>query len=494
MSDIYFKEIFEYPITEFKKHLENGSNEKIIFSGKYGIGKTRFLQDYFELEINKEKYDVYKLFPVNYSISQNEDILQYIKYDILIELLQKKASIEEFDLDFAQTLPVYLKENLFKVISGAMFMIPKIGKDLADFYEKFEKLKSKFIEFHNEKNNSDADIVINYLEKLEAQEGSIYENNVITKIITKTIAKDKQKESILIVDDIDRLDPEHVFRILNVFAAHFDSPNYAIHKNKFSFDKIIIVCDFHNIRNLFHHRYGSEIDFMGYIDKFYSSDIYHFDNKKAIFKILGKLFDSILYLVNDEDNKSEISQLYFNNGFIKATSIQLMERNIISLRNLLKLSNKIISYHYEKIVFKQYVEIDAHLAPITMHLKLIKDILGDYSNMRNAFEQCLQNGEEIENYTDIFGALMYVLTSHIHSFSDRGTNGDLDFTYLNKRMLIEVKKMFVLGRFQYANIYEYKESANGSPERGFKLDISVIMFWQAMLDTIKKLNQLGFLN
>jgi hypothetical protein len=493
MSEIYFKEIFEYPIEEFRNHLENNSNEKIIFSGKYGIGKTRFLQDYFELESNQEKYDVYKLFPVNYSISQNEDILQYIKYDILGELLLKKSSIEEFDLDFAQTLPVYIKENLFKVISGAMFMIPKIGKDLADFYEKFEKLKAEFIGFHNKKKTSDADIVVEYLEKLEEREGSIYENNVITKIITNTITKAKPKESILIVDDIDRLDPEHVFRILNVFAAHFDSPTYSTQKNKFNFDKIIIVCDFNNIKNLFLHRYGTEIDFMGYIDKFYSSEIYSFDNKKAIFTILDRIFDRIKYLQKD-DSADFISSLYFNNGLIKNLSVLLLERNFISLRSLLNLSKKTIPYHFEKIIIKQNNETVAHLIPIVIQLKLLKDILGDYGNMYKACETCLRNDDEIEDYANYFGLFMYILSSDLHNFSRRSNPADIEYTYLNKKMLIAPTFFFDYSRLKFVSIYEYKESANGSHDRGILLDISVNMFWQAMLDTIKKLNRLGFLN
>ena len=39
-------------------------------------------------------------------------------------------------------------------------------------------------------------------------------------------------------------------------------------KNKFGFDKIIVVCDYNNIQSLFHCRYGHDADFSGYIDKF----------------------------------------------------------------------------------------------------------------------------------------------------------------------------------------------------------------------------------
>jgi hypothetical protein len=137
---------------------------------------------------------------------------------------------------------------------------------------------------------------------LELKEGTIYENDIVTKSISTSIEKlkreninteevdenAKEKEVILIIDDLDRLDPEHVFRLFNVFASHFDNYEKDGKKNKFGFDKVLFVCDIKNIRNIFHHKYGSDVDFNGYIDKFYSSEIYHFDNRKAIVSILKK--------------------------------------------------------------------------------------------------------------------------------------------------------------------------------------------------------------
>ena len=55
-------------------------NNQMIFSGIFGIGKTYFLKEYFEQ--NSEDYELFLLSPVNYSISNNDDIIDYIKYDI----------------------------------------------------------------------------------------------------------------------------------------------------------------------------------------------------------------------------------------------------------------------------------------------------------------------------------------------------------------------------------------------------------------------------
>lgn len=64
----------------------------------------------------------------------------------------------------------------------------------------------------------------------------------------------------LVVEDLDRIDPAHLFRILNVFSAHIDycykygnKAEDSIAGNKFGLDNIVLVCDFSNIRKLFRH-------------------------------------------------------------------------------------------------------------------------------------------------------------------------------------------------------------------------------------------------
>jgi hypothetical protein len=489
MEPVFFKEVFEYPVKEFKEHLENPLNERIIFSGKYGIGKTTFIKNYFEIDSNLEKYDTFRLFPVNYTVSSNEDILKYIKHDILIELLRKKRTLEEFDLRFIDTLPLYIKNNLFKVIAGTIAMVPKVGKDISDALEKIEKLRKKFIEFHNKLNETEGDIVVDYLEKLELQDGTIYESDIVTKIISNTIKKSKPKESILIVDDIDRLDPEHVFRILNVFAAHFDRPGSA-EKNKFNFDKVIVVCDFQNIRNLFHHRYGVNVDFMGYIDKFFSSDIYFFDNKKAIVKILGNIFDSTSYMLRSNESPDSIKQLYFQNGFIFNITSIFLERNLINLRSILRLYEKYITYHYDEINIGDRINTSSYRLLIATQLKLLRYIFGDYNSMLKAFENAADREFTINRFELYFGLLVHFLSYDIR-LSDRK---DVDFTYRGVRLIIEARRDFMIDSVNAANIYEYKESANGNADRGLTFVPSIDLFWSALIDVTKKLNRIGFLD
>lgn len=499
MNKIYFKEIFEYPITEFKYHLENDLNDRIFFSGKYGIGKTSFLEDFFKSSnqqeiLGSEKYDVFRVFPVNYSISSNEDIIKYLKYDIVIELLKKKTQIEEIDLGFIDTLPVYLKNNLHKVAAAMVLMIPKLGKDVVEIFEKIDKLKEEFLKFHEESSESAGDKMIAYLEQIEMKEGGIYENDVVTKLISNTISKTKPKESILIVDDIDRLDPEHVFRILNVFASHFDSNNFSGQKNKFNFDKIIIVCDFNNIRNVYHHKYGSNVDFMGYIDKFYSSDIYYFDNRKAIKGVILEIFQTIKFKLNTSDSSEEptLKKFYFSNGFLGELLQLFLDRSYIGLRNIIKMNQKVLRYHFEEISFDdRNRSIYAYRVPLTMQLKLLRDFLGDSENMIKVFRKCLVRNEQLKNHDYYFEHLLYIFSNKNHSFHREET---YVFLYKGQQFFVDAKTNSGNSQIRNVNVFQYAgDDQNGKPLKGETYDPSTELFWQLAIDVTEQLVTLGYL-
>ena len=68
----------------FADFLKQKDNENIIFSGAFGIGKSYFLNNFFNQ--HKDKYTGIYLTPINYSVANNEDIFEYIKVDILMQL------------------------------------------------------------------------------------------------------------------------------------------------------------------------------------------------------------------------------------------------------------------------------------------------------------------------------------------------------------------------------------------------------------------------
>ena len=115
------------PIDKFESHLTNERNTKILFSSPFGQGKTTFLNLYFDER--KDDYEVYNVFPINYSVANNTDIFKYIKTDILFQLLQSlNVEFEKQESDHQVELSDFLKKNLQKVLAPFLMAIPLIGK------------------------------------------------------------------------------------------------------------------------------------------------------------------------------------------------------------------------------------------------------------------------------------------------------------------------------------------------------------------------------
>lgn len=357
-------------IERFSNHLNLLDNNQIIFSGIFGIGKTYFLKEFFETK--NEKYDSFLLSPVNYSISQNDDIIEYIKYDIVFQLLSRDIDFEKTDFSKLLTSQFYLKENFLDTIALLAKNGGKIGKALGDIYENLKGLSNNIKEHNSEVQIDEQSELIDFLREITLKNNSIYEENRITELISGLIEKLKEnsKEIILIIDDLDRLDPEHIFRILNVFACHFDLPNFT--KNKFGFHKVILVCDIDNIRNLFHSKYGLNVDFSGYIDKFYSREIFFYNNKEIVNQSINKILTSINFKGNYEHiiNFKDSNKMSTDN--FKEVLVDLVNYDLLNLRTLLKLADKeydfiffrfkidensrnVSSWHYKKILIFDFL-------------------------------------------------------------------------------------------------------------------------------------------
>ena len=87
----------------------------------------------------------------------------------------------------------------------------------------------------------------------------------------------KAKKPVLIIEDLDRLDPKHLFRILNVVSAHIhDSKQPDIVGNKFGFNNIVLVMDYDVTKHIFHHFYGEQACYEGYMSKFLSREPFRY--------------------------------------------------------------------------------------------------------------------------------------------------------------------------------------------------------------------------
>ena len=272
-------------LKDFLDHLNLEGNSDIILSAPFGTGKTYFLREDFT-PATQEHYNTIHLYPVNYSVANNEDIFELIKYDILFELvLNYKDSIQNIDsltLDKGLAIQLYIQSN-FKILDFAQQVFKatsKLGKSISDILDLLKLEKGKFDEFYNTLKDNEYDTIKAYLESFEHGQG-VKEFDAISALISEVLVRLKSdtKQNVLVIDDLDRIDPEHIFRIFNVLSAHRD---YHTSQNKFGFDKVILVCDIENIRRIYEHRYGKHVDFQGYVNKFYSKSIYQFNNSRFI--------------------------------------------------------------------------------------------------------------------------------------------------------------------------------------------------------------------
>jgi len=379
----------------FNHHIKLEENNRIIFSGAYGTGKTFFLKKYFE---NNEEFNTVVISPINYVVNKNEDIFELIKADIIFKLFEKELIVfdEDFEFDNFSAFTWYLFKNPFEIVKTLLPYIDKvdsIGEELGDQIKvgqkiietvtsNYKKFKNKFENEINESNNT----LDQFFKKLEKQKGSPYERDLVTQFINDVLLNlSKTKASVLVIDDLDRLDPDHIFRILNILSVH---NNCLGAENKFGFEKIILVCDIDNIENIFNYRYGPDVDFNGYIDKFYSTRIYPFSNKEAV-----KLF------CREHIRQNRLPK-HCENLFLLLI-LDLLEKEKITLRNLLKyrfdLERNTLSISENITIDKSkycrnccFINTDKFLIdstdfPFVHILGVLINIFGDFKKLKNCF-------------------------------------------------------------------------------------------------------------
>ena len=265
-------------LKNFAQYLEK--TDRIILSAKFGDGKTYLPNELRKDEAMQDKYEFFTIYPVNYSVAKNEDVFEYIKRDIIVQLHERKL-LENIDLN-ALFGSVFTLDDLTSVVPFLLSLIP-LGELCNEGYSKFLEIKKKY----DEKKH----IVDKYLSQFANTAGCIHEEDGYTKLIKKAIkwiSQDhslngevkKAKKPVLIIEDLDRLDPKHLFRILNVVSAHIDdSKQPDIVGNKLGFNNIVLVMDYDVTKHIFHHFYGAQACYEGYMSKFLSREPFRYSIK-----------------------------------------------------------------------------------------------------------------------------------------------------------------------------------------------------------------------
>ena len=387
------QELLAQPSEDFAKHLKLSDNHRIIISGMYGIGKTTFLKHFFSKENDKgSKYNTVHLFPVNYQVSDSKDIFEYVKYDIIAHLLSvKEIAFEKNDIPAFQTIPYLLLQRPSDMLAPLLHFFGGAGKA----YDNYKKLIDEVCNQHEQVQKDERKSLENFINEAKNRAGSIYENDFYTELINELLRKWKdstsEQESVLIIDDLDRIDPQHAFRLFNIFSAHFDHRDEQ--QNKFGFDKVIFVCDIENIRNIFASNYGADVDFGGYIDKFFSKEVHRFDNLESLEKVVKKWIAELqLSNYSKSTPYGNIADSYLNmiQGHLSSIIVSMLRGKAINLRSLIKLSGIFPEYKSREIkVNGNQVMNDQFL--ITRLLDIIVFLTGGSAELSLAFEKCKNN-------------------------------------------------------------------------------------------------------
>lgn len=315
----------------FEDHLL--SHDRVVLSAKFGDGKTFFLKKFKEkcMMDAESPFEFITLYPVNYQVLGNKDIFELIKHDVLLQILQAGIIDVKYEITDRMAFEFYVQSHFCTVGESFFEMLKSCGADdmvtkgfLAAFKSVnwLKSLKDKVGEFKKEIDQTA--FLDNYLSTFD--ENSVYENDIITKIIRDNIKAYQEKNGkrvVLVIEDMDRLDPAHLFRIMNVFSAHMDYGYRSMQPidsslvgNKFGVSNVVFVMHEKNTEALFHHFYGECADYDGYMSKFYNKDIFRFS-------LAEEKENYALALISEETGLGEerINE-YFDKGFFAAKTMR----------------------------------------------------------------------------------------------------------------------------------------------------------------------------
>ncbi|MDM1065523.1 hypothetical protein HXZ88_07800 [Myroides odoratimimus] len=401
-------------ITEFKEHLDLELNQRILFTAPFGAGKSTFIDDF--KTVHKDEYRFIRLYPVNYAISANEDIFELIKFDILFELMahhNEKIALVKEDFDFWLRMSMFMqnKADLMPLFLHIISLHETIGKPVAKFIEVVKPLVTNFKKYSEEINIDESGDVFGFLETFESKKGNPYEMDATSQFIfnlvdrlkgdvlsnedkiTSDEDKKRTNKTVLVIDDLDRLDPDHIFRLFNIFSAHTHS---ITGENKFGFDKVVFVCDIENIRKIYAHKYGEGVDFSGYMDKFYSVKPFIYDNFKYLTQKITAIIDQSTFRSSSEKNiVKEDSVVYLLSAVLKILS----KNKAINLRSLFK-SRTFLLRIKKHITIRDNITLSKNSISLIVVFEIIQEMLGGWAHLEKALLIVKDNNFYTKKYFD----------------------------------------------------------------------------------------------
>lgn len=273
-------------VKDFGYHLR--ANARTILSSRFGDGKSYFLNTIRNDQVLAKEFEFLTLYPVNYQVADNKDIFDMIKRDILFQLMLHGMLTDRITFTKSEAWSWFIYSKGANLVWDLLRVIPDLGIDskvgasivgLLATKKLFKSIKEKF-DLFRKKDMNDEDAILD--EFFKQAQNSTYQSDPIDSIIHRIIKDYKNQNSkrlVLIIEDLDRMDPAHIFRILNVLSAQIDI-DYKIdtpedfdkyRDNKYGFDNVVLVVDNDNLKNIYRHFYGQYTDYKGYISKYLSS-------------------------------------------------------------------------------------------------------------------------------------------------------------------------------------------------------------------------------
>lgn len=376
---------------------------RVILSTKFGDGKTTFLKE-IEADDNKPnehrtispKYYFVTLHPVNYVVQDNKDIFEIIKRDILVQLLKDSLVFEDTKW-----------EQLLENISQKGWRNLLVLKDvLVDVCEEIPYLKIP-VKIINKLINKATDELTeiekfsaaNYISSFTSMKGSIAEDDAIAELIyegIKHVNNVLNRKTVLIIEDMDRLDPAHMFRILNILAAHIDNQNYddKDNANKFGFQKVVLVMDYDTTKHIFHHFYGQNANYEGYMRKFSTDNPFTFSiNYEVENQVVKKIASECN--ISDISVENIINKTKSTKNDYEKLELVKQEKSIRDFVQLLDITPSKYIQKYNDIIYK------SDFAKLCVYLKKYfpnKDI---YDIIENIIKYCKDGDDKFNLLTPI---------------------------------------------------------------------------------------------
>ena len=324
------------------------ANSRCVLSAPFGEGKSFFLNEFIKKK--SSDYDFITLYPTGYQICDNKDVFEYIKRDILLALL----ALEPGFLDaLDKTNAAIIWDSISECREDIVSCLPEINigvhgtADVTISTANIVNTVCKVVAKCKKKRRLGGNPIKDYFDSFEHNKGSFYEFNPISNMISSLIAARKKgsessspRKVVLVIEDLDRMDPEHIFRILNVFSAHFgDDLDEDFSRNKFGFDKVLLLCDYDNIKNIYHHLYGADANFCGYMSKFVAKGVFQYSLRSRVKEYMVSLlprnlkenFPTIIGVVTDK--------IFDKNGSLRNENLRTIKTKFLEFKKSIIVDN-----------------------------------------------------------------------------------------------------------------------------------------------------------